>query len=85
MATTSRRCQTEKEDPAHDPHLARDPSGMASPLVLEMPDGLELQRRVSHVEVTGQAVLKVVEHPTCVTGLEAVVAHDDVRSQDGQR
>ena len=35
---------------------------MTAELVVEVADGLELQRRMGDVEVTGQAALQVVEN-----------------------
>ena len=36
---------------------------MATPFMIGVADGLELQGGVRHVEVAGQAVLQVIEHP----------------------
>ena len=57
---------------------------MASELVLDVPDRLELQRRVGYVEVPSQAALQVVEDPARFAAAEALVAHDHVHGEDGQ-
>ncbi len=55
---------------------------MAPQLVFEVTDRLQLQGRMGHVEVAGQAALKMIQDAPYVTVTDAVVGHDDVRGEN---
>ena len=54
-------------------------------LVIDVTDGLELQGRMLHVEVTGQTALQMIEDAPDLTATDAVVGHHDVRGENRQR
>src|SRR5271154_4316746 len=58
---------------------------VAADLVVEMTDSLELQRRMGHIEMAGETVLQMVQDPSHLTSTDAVVSHDDMRSEYRQR
>jgi hypothetical protein len=50
--------------------------------VIDVPDGLELQGRMGHVEMTGQAALQVIEDTADFTLTDAVsIGSDEVSVQ----
>jgi hypothetical protein len=73
---------------AQGPHVGRacptSGSVMGGPLVLDVSERLELERRVLDVEVAGQAVLQLVEQPGELTVAEARFVDDDVRGEHRQ-
>ena len=66
--------------------LSARPSALAvrRPLVRRVAGRLELDRRVLHVEVSGEAVLQLVEHRHQVSVVEALVVDDSMDRENRQ-